>query len=209
MQKPQNGTVENLSADRLKAFTDGVLAIALTLLILPLMDGVGDAAASHDDVGQWITGEWPQLFSFLLSFVLIASFWKRHHRLFAGVEYTTDRLLWLTFAWMLTIVWLPVATAVVGQFSSSPLQILIYVGTMLVGNVLLLVTRLYVMRHPELTPTGSVRDGLASDVAPTILFIVALALALALPSVGYWAVLVLVLSRPLTAILKRARQPTA
>lgn len=174
------------------------------------MDSVGDASEYHGDAGKWIAGEQSQLFTFLLSFVLIASFWRRHHQLFSGVEHTTSRLLSLTFAWMLTIVWLPVATAVVGQFSNSPVQILIYIGTMIAGNLLLLVTRLYIVRHPEIrsTPTEVVRDGLAADASSTILFVVALVLALIFPPVGYWAVLVLVFSRPLAIILNRTRSRT-
>ena len=98
------------SAERLKAFTDAVVAIAMTLLILPLMDSVTDATESG--AGAWVAAEWPSLLTFMLSFVLIANFWITHHRMFAKVERVNQALLWLTILWMFTIVWLPVATAI-------------------------------------------------------------------------------------------------
>ena len=115
---PEAGTL-TLPAERLKAFADAVVAIAMTLLILPLMESVGDAAADHLSSLEWLNANTGQLFSFALSFVLIANFWLTHHRLFAGIHRVTNGLLWLTIAWMFTIVWLPIPTALVGQLDDG------------------------------------------------------------------------------------------
>src|SRR3954453_5221535 len=108
-----------LPAERLKAFADAVVAIAMTLLILPLTESVGEAAAEQASTWEWLNDNAAQLFSFALSFVLIATFWMTHHRLFAGVHRVTSGLLWLTIAWMFTIVWLPIPTALVGQLETD------------------------------------------------------------------------------------------
>jgi uncharacterized membrane protein len=65
------------SVDRLVAFTDAVVAIAITLLVLPLADLVHEAAAKHETSWEVISKNQSQIFSFLLSFVVIARMWVR------------------------------------------------------------------------------------------------------------------------------------
>src|SRR6478736_963193 len=142
--------VRALPAERLKAFSDAVVAIAMTLLILPLMESIGDAAAHDLSTWEWLNENAGQLLSFALSFVLIANFWLTHHRLFAGVHRVTNSLLWLTIAWMFTIVWLPIPTALLGQLETDPGQEILYIGTLALTSLMMFFSRLYVLRHPAL-----------------------------------------------------------
>ena len=66
--------MEEDSAERLKAFTDAVVAIAMTLLILPLMESVTDVGGEGGGVAEWLDDHAGQLFGFALSFVMIATF---------------------------------------------------------------------------------------------------------------------------------------
>ena len=193
------------SAERLKAFTDAVVAIAMTLLILPLMDSVTDATESS--AGAWVAAEWPSLLTFMLSFVLIANFWLTHHRMFARVTHVDQGLLWLTIVWMFTIVWLPVATAITSTFDPDPIEKLLYVGSLIVTSLVLTLTRVYLIHHPELhhESQAKFRDGLAVGVIITVLFGVALLLMFAIPALNYWWLFVLFLTRPIYAIVVRTR----
>ncbi|MFV0434020.1 MAG: TMEM175 family protein [Leucobacter sp.] len=189
------------AAERTKAFVDAVVAIAMTLLILPLMDSVGEGASEGDDALEWLIGHAAPLVNFVLSFVLIAMFWMIHHRLFAGVERVTVALTWILAAWMLTIVWLPVATAIAGWMSDNdPVAKTIYIGSLTITALVSLVVRLYVRAHPGLcsqeegTEPGGTVFGLADDIALVVLFAIALALALLIPGIGYYALLVMLLS---------------
>jgi uncharacterized membrane protein len=194
-----------VSAERLKAFTDAVVAIAMTLLILPLMDSIGDADSDGWLTLDWLAGESPQLFSFVLSFLLIADFWIMHHRLFDRVERVTVPLLWLTVAWMFTIVWLPVATALLGQLEVDAAQKVLYIGSLLVTSLVLLATRVYIRRHPGLHSTSADRlsTGMRGSIVSSSLFALALVLAVAVPSIGYWAMLLLLLTRPISRLTDR------
>ncbi|HOQ54587.1 MAG TPA: TMEM175 family protein, partial [Micropruina sp.] len=100
-------------AERLVFFTDAVVAIAMTLLILPLMESIGDAPDEGDTL-HWLGAHRSQLVSFVLSFVIISVFWRAHHRLFEHVATVTQGLFVLDFCWMFTVVWLPIATALTG-----------------------------------------------------------------------------------------------
>lgn len=196
-----------LPAERVKAFADAVVAIAMTLLILPLTESVGDAAADHLTSLKWLNLNAPQLFSFVLSFALIANFWVTHHRLFAGVHRVTNGLLWLTIAWMFTIVWLPIPTALVGQLKEDAGQQILYVGTLAVTSLVLFFCRLYVLRHPDLhdIPEYRLRSGLQADAVTFGLFLIALAVMLVRPDVGYWAMFLLLLVAPLHRLISRRR----
>lgn len=195
-----------VTAERLKSFTDAVVAIAMTLLVLPLIDTIGDASASGDSTADWIGANLDPILLFALSFVLIANFWMSHHRLFAMVERVTDPLLWITVAWMLTIAWLPVATALTGQTRQDPLQLVVYIGTMALTCVTLGCARLYLRAHPELhrIPANAMRRGLLADVLTTGMFLVSLAVGIALPAIGYSALFLMVLVGPLHTVVARA-----
>jgi uncharacterized membrane protein len=193
------------SAERMKFFTDAVVAIAITLLILPLLDSVSEAASKGSDTAQFLSTHGDQMFTFVLSFALIARFWIAHERLFDHVESWTGWLMLLNIAWMFTVVVLPVVTAMVGSMKTDHLQILVYVGTMLVNSLVMTAMVVVVRRSPRIwtpnTKPGS--EGLAGSIAVTVLFVVALALALFVPGVGYLGLLVLLLSDPLQAVLER------
>ncbi|WP_434969562.1 TMEM175 family protein [Microbacterium sp. bgisy207] len=200
-----NANDELPSAERLKAFTDAVVAIAMTLLILPLMDSVTDA--DETSTAAWLAQEWPSLLTFMLSFVLIANFWLTHHRMFARVERVDQGLLWLTILWMFTIVWLPVATAITSTFDADPIEKLVYVGSLVLTSLVLTLTRIYLIRHPKLhhEKPQLLSEGLVVGIIITSLFALSLLVMLAIPSLNYWALFLLFLTWPLHSAIMRAR----
>jgi len=194
-----------LSAERSKAFVDAVVAIAMTLLILPLMESVGDSADRDHTTWEWLVDQSDQLQSFLISFVLIAMFWMLHHRLFVAVQGITPALMWITIAWMLTIVWMPVVTALTGQVADDPLQKVLYIGTLIVTSGMLLVTRVHLARHPgcHTASRSDLRRGMSIDLSMMVLFAVALAIALVLPAIGYLGLFVMFFTGPVQSVVAR------
>nr|WP_314846045.1 TMEM175 family protein [uncultured Microbacterium sp.] len=200
--------------ERFKAFVDAVVAIAMTLLILPLMESVSEAASGDLTTAEFFAEHSGQLLSFGLSFVLIATFWMGHHRQYRGVEWVTGPLLWINIAWMATIVWLPVPTAMIGQMNSDRLQAVVYIGTLIMTQVTTLAGWLYLRRHPDLTddPLDVIREGAIGDATAIILFSVALVIAVLASPNGYVGLFVLLLSGPAARVLnrigRRGRGPT-
>lgn len=196
------------ASKRLKAFVDAVVAIAMTLLILPLLEAVSDASSDGIDTGQFLVQHRGQIISFGLSFVLIATFWMEHHRQYERVHRISTPLLWINIAWMLTIVWLPVPTAMLGQMETDPLQAALYIGTLIMTQVTTLAGKLYLSRHPGLTDytAAELRRGSIGDIAAIILFCIALPIAAWVHAVGYFALLLVALSDPLEKLLLRMRR---
>jgi uncharacterized membrane protein len=192
--------------ERFKAFVDAVVAIAMTLLILPLMESVSEAASGTLSTAEFFVEHSGQLLSFGLSFVLIATFWMGHHRQYRDVEWVTGPLLWINIAWMATIVWLPVPTAMIGQMETDSLQPVVYIGTLILTQITTLAGWLYLLRHPDFTttPVDVLRAGVIGDLAAIILFLIALAIAVFVPSLGYAGLLVLLLTGVVTTLLSRA-----
>jgi len=194
--------------ERLVFFTDAVVAIAMTLLILPLLESVSDAAQAGLDTAGFLDEHAGQLFAFALSFTGISVFWRSHDRLFGHVRRYDSALQWLNVGWMFTIVWLPVATALVGAMETDTLQLVGYIGTMLATSLFEVAMMVRLRRHPELVDPDDPLSpqGLRGLVLVSALFALALLLAVIVPGLGYWALLVLMLTPVLDRIGCRRRR---
>lgn len=191
-------------AERAKAFADAVVAIAMTLLILPLMEAVADVAGADQSAEHWFAEHQQQLLSFVLSFVIIAMFWISHHRQFSRVERVTTPLLWIVMAWLLSIVWLPVATSMSGQMSDTDALVkIVYIGSMILTALSSLAIRIYLSAHPGLhdMPRAVIARGMAADIAIALLFAIALILSVLFPVLSYYPLFLMFLSGPLQRAL--------
>ena len=99
-----------LSVDRVVAFSDGVLAIAGTLLAFNIK------APAELDVSFWLLlGQiWPQVQSYIISFVVVGIYWNSHHRLFSLLARVDGQLIWLNLLFLALICLLPFATSLIG-----------------------------------------------------------------------------------------------
>ena len=99
--------------DRLKSFTDGVVAILITILVLELRPPVGDHLG---DVLQ-LKG---RLLAYVLSFVFVAIYWNNHHHLFQVVRRIDGRVLWANMHLLFWLSLTPIATAWLGETGAKP-----------------------------------------------------------------------------------------
>jgi len=191
--------------ERLVFFTDAVVAIAATLLILPLVDRVPEAARESSDLVDFFAQNGAQVGAFFLSFVVIARLWLAHHALFEHVAASSRTLRFINLVWALTIVVLPLPTAFVAEYSPSPLLVVLYVGTMFLSSLTLTVMTIVVRRTPGLeradNPLGPDRGAL-SFVTPA-LFALALVIGAVFPVINYWALLALFLTGAVNAVVSR------
>uniref|UniRef100_A0A7S2U4L5 Endosomal/lysosomal potassium channel TMEM175 n=1 Tax=Attheya septentrionalis TaxID=420275 RepID=A0A7S2U4L5_9STRA len=96
-------------AERLITFTDAVVAIAMTLLILPLMEASADFQ-DLETIQIFFHDHWQNFLALWISFFVIWKFWLVHEHIFLRVRYFNQSLLWLNFFWMFGIVLLPIFT---------------------------------------------------------------------------------------------------
>jgi uncharacterized membrane protein len=99
-----------MNKSRVEAFSDGVFAIAITLLVLTIAE-----PSSYKDLAHQLGSRWPSLAAFVVSFAVIGIMWLNHHSLFANFERIDRGLFYLNMLLLLTITFLPYPTGVLGQ----------------------------------------------------------------------------------------------
>lgn len=189
--------------DRLVFFTDAIVAIAATLLVLPLVDEAADFFKNNPEPGtaQFLNEYGPSLLAFTISFAVIVRLWSVHHRLFASVVAADAGLVALNMLWAFTIVFLPLPTEITAiSDNHDRVAVGLYIGTMLVSCLVMFAIELHLRRTPDLV---SERPSLVPIVAVTLLF--ALALVLGVLLISYLPLLLLLLSGVVGRVLMSRR----
>ena len=117
----------NTETGRVEAFSDGVFAIAITLLILEIKI----PKPSDGALGNQLLRQWPSYFAFLISFAFIGVMWINHHRLFTHIKRCNNTLMVLNLLLLLGVTIVPFPTAVLAThigFSDQRTAALLYNG---------------------------------------------------------------------------------
>ena len=119
-----------LALDRIIFFSDAVFAIAITLLALELR--VPDMPTSQVavEMPQRLAGMMPKFVSFILSFVIIGSYWRAHHRDFLYIQRWDTRLIWINLMLLMFVAFLPFPTAMLGNYPAAQSTVTFYAGTL-------------------------------------------------------------------------------
>lgn len=108
---------------RILALSDGVFAIAITLLILEI---AVPAATSEAGLPEALLGLWPRYLAYVLSFLVIARFWVTHRLAFRLIARDDAVLVWLNLLLLMFVAFLPFPTAVLGAHAGSPAAAVLY-----------------------------------------------------------------------------------
>jgi uncharacterized membrane protein len=180
--------------DRIVNFSDATVAIAMTLLVLPLVD-FGGETGQHESLWGLLDENYAAIFAFVLSFLVIWSMWVNHHRV---MEYFADydsRLLFLHMVWLLTMASIPFTTELVANpdyYKHGGTAI--YVAVLLVSSICLhLIGQRGRRHHALLHDTDEVKAWLAGPYTWTTVGVLALILVIVLvfPNLGAWPMLLL------------------
>jgi uncharacterized membrane protein len=99
-----------VSKTRVVAFSDGVFAIAITLLVLTVSQ-----PRNYRNLGHELGTRWPSLAAYIVSFAVIGIMWINHHTVFTHIEHVDRGLLYLNLVLLMTIAFLPYPTGVLGE----------------------------------------------------------------------------------------------
>jgi uncharacterized membrane protein len=108
-----------LTKGRLEAFSDGVLAIIITIMVLEL-------TVPHEPSIEALIGLWPVFLSYVLSFANIGIYWNNHHHLLQASRAVDGRVLWANLHLLFWLSLFPFATAWMGENSFAPVPVAIY-----------------------------------------------------------------------------------
>jgi uncharacterized membrane protein len=170
---------------RTEAFSDGVFAIAITLLVLDLNVPIRD----FDNLWSGIVHQWPSYLGFATSFITIGGVWLAHHGVFRRIRYADNRVMRLNLLLLMAVSFLPFPTKLVAEAIHDPdaerVAVIFYGASLLAIHVLFSALWGTVARDRELLkPEVSEKevDAIVIAAAPNIgLFVGITALAVVAP----------------------------
>ncbi len=160
-----------MSSNRVETFSDGVIAIIITVMVLGLRTPSGSDPAALRPLG-------PILLSYVLSFVNLGIYWNNHHHLFQAVERVNGRVLWANLHLLFWLSLLPFTTAWMGENNFAMWPIALYGVDLLLSAVAytLLVRSLLAVHDPDSTLAKALGSDLKGRVSMA-LYVLALPLA--------------------------------
>ncbi len=167
-----------MKTSRLEAFSDGVLAIIITIMVLELK-------APHGDTLSVLAPLLPAFLSYVLSFVYIGIYWNNHHHMLHTTEHVSGGILWANLHLLFWLSLFPVATAWMGENHFAPLPTALY------GAVLLMAALAYMLLQRAIIASHGAESVLARAVgrdikgkASPLIYLVAVFVAFVSPGIA-------------------------
>jgi uncharacterized membrane protein len=138
-----------VSTSRLEAFSDGVFAVAITLLALDLLN----FSARKGDLGSELLDYWPHYATFVVTFVTIGIIWVNHHAQWHRIAQVDRTLLFLNLLLLMFVVLIPFPTSLLARYlhgSDQHVAAALYSGELLAMGLAFGATWFYTARHPSL-----------------------------------------------------------
>ena len=171
---------QSVEFGRVVAFSDGLFAIAMTLLVVGITvpaisdnDSVGELADALNELSSSVV-------SFFISFAVIGRYWIAHHSFFSGLKAIDSTLISINLLYLAFIAFLPFPTALLGAYFENPLAIVIYAPCVAMISGLEVVLFRHAHRSDLLRrklPPDVYRFGVTASLTPVVFFLLSVPLA--------------------------------
>jgi len=168
-----------MTRNRLEAFSDGVIAILITIMVLELTIPHGDQLTDLLEL-------WPVFISYVLSFAYLAIYWNNHHHMLYVTERVDGTILWANMLLLFSLSMVPFATAWMGENDFAKAPTAVYGATLLVAAVSYTVLQWAIVRSQG--EDSVLKTAIGRDVkgrASLVMYAVAIPAALLQPWVAY------------------------
>jgi uncharacterized membrane protein len=158
------------TTERLEAFSDGVIAIAITLLVLQI--SVPDVGSGSLFSALW--DDWPSFTAYIVSFIVIGIMWVSHHSMFERIAAVDRTLLFINLILLLGIAFLPFPTALLAAYvgeggTNASVAAATYSATMTVIGLIFTAMWVHLYRHPDLLIEGITPERVRRSVARSLM----------------------------------------
>ncbi|MGQ0602190.1 MAG: TMEM175 family protein [Anaerolineales bacterium] len=185
---------------RLEAFSDGVIAIIVTLLIfevrVPELDDLSIAG-----VLAALPAVAPKFVSFAISFFTVAIFWVNHHHFFSRITHSNWKLLWLNNLLLFWLTVVPFTTAFLGDYPTQPVVVALYGLVLCLAGLSFSLMGQYVFFKSDLIPSSVPLSDRQREWRRSLLGVSIYGLAAALAFVSVYVALTLVAVIPLFFVI--------
>lgn len=145
-----------LRLNRIEAFSDGVFAIIVTLLVLDLKVPALPHPGSTAELAHALIEQLPRFLSWLISFIIVCKFWLNHHHVLSLARHANYALVWLNAIFLMFQSLIPFPTALMGEYAGNPLAVSLFGAVMAFNTLLFMLLHRYILKHllkPELAGT--------------------------------------------------------
>ena len=150
------------SVERLAALSDGIFAVAMTLLVLDLRVPATEAVHNEHDLGRALVAISPQLLMYLMSFTTLGIFWVGQETQLSHLARSDRHLTWIHIAFLFAVTIMPFSTRLLAEFMSYRTALLAYWGNILLLGLVLYCSWGYATRR------GLVKDDMPAEVPAAI-----------------------------------------
>jgi len=168
-----------MKKSRLEAFSDGVLAIIITIMVLELK-------GPHEPTLSALWPLWPKILSYLMSFVVIGIYWNNHHHLWQVVEHVKGSVLWANLHLLFWLSLVPFVTAWMGENQFAPVPTAAYGVPLLMAAIAYYILQQLIIasQGPESVLRAAIGGDWKGKFSP-ICYAVAIPLALKWPAAAW------------------------
>jgi uncharacterized membrane protein len=165
-------TGQDITPTRLEAFSDGVIAIIITIMVLELK-------VPHDPTMAGLTAQWPMFLSYAISYLMVAIYWINHHHLFRHVHRVSTGILWANVLLLFSLSLIPFFTAYVGENHMATLPTVLYLGSLLACGLAFFILQAVIVFHLKTDPeiVGFGRPAMIKNAVALFLYTAGLVLA--------------------------------
>jgi uncharacterized membrane protein len=139
-----------ISKNRVEGLVDGIFAFAMTLLVIGLTVPVLSQSEAAAMLPARVFAMHTEFFTFLIGFLVLASFWLIHHRQFHFVRTVNPTLVWINIYTLAFIVLMPFSTSISGDYPDVQIAVLLFHANMFIIATLFFIQWRYIIGHPEL-----------------------------------------------------------
>jgi uncharacterized membrane protein len=158
-----------LRLNRIEAFSDGVFAIVVTLLVLELKVPALKEHASVAELAYALRDILPKFLSWLISFIIVCKFWLNHHHILGLARQADYGFVWLNSIFLLGQSFIPFPSALMGEYPDNRLAVSFFGLVFALNTLLFLALQAYIVRRlikPELAPLQDPHGVLKGLVGP-------------------------------------------
>jgi uncharacterized membrane protein len=203
----QAGTATDNSLGRLLTLSDGVFAIAMTLLAFNLKVPLVGLHPTNAELQHALSKNLPAYYSFGISFYVVASYWMRHRRLMRSVTIIDSSLIGQTMFLLLCVAALPFAADLLGQHGSDAISLVVYSALNVVA-VLSMLRLHHIVRTRRLAPR-EVPDPVHDDIPELLgslgVFLLCIPAGYVFPGNGTWTLALLALVPRVRPLWRRTK----
>ncbi|MEO8243852.1 MAG: TMEM175 family protein [bacterium] len=167
-----------MTKGRIEAFSDGVIAIIITIMVLEMK-------VPHGEEFRDLLPLWPVLLSYILSFINVGIYWNNHHHMFHAVKHVGGWVLWANLHLLFWLSLMPFASGFMGENHFGPVPVFLYaVDVLMCAVAYSLLERALVGQHGRDSEFAKSLKGGRKEQLSTLLYVLAIGSALWIPELA-------------------------